>query len=220
MARKKHADKKIEEDESWLLTYADFITLLMGFFVMMFSISKIDAVKLEQIQSSISKQVGKVEPEKPLQSLKTDMREVVRDMALDDSIGIGTDEDGITIEFASSAFYKPGSAELKPDAEPVMRRLAVILNGERYAGFQIEAQGHTDDTAIQTAQYPSNWELSAGRATAVVRIFSDAKVNPARMRAVGYADVMPKVPNRDPNGNPLAANQSINRRVVVKVMPR
>jgi chemotaxis protein MotB len=220
MARKKGGDKKIEEDESWLLTYADFITLLMGFFVMMFSISKIDAVKLEQIQSSISKQVGKVDPEKPLQSLKTDLREVVRDMAMDDSIGIGTDEDGITIEFASSAFYKPGSAELKPEAEPVMRRLAVILNGERYAPFQVEAQGHTDDTPVQTQQYPSNWELSAGRATAVVRLFLDAKVSPARMRAVGYADVMPKVPNRDPNGNPLAANQSINRRVVVKVMPR
>jgi chemotaxis protein MotB len=73
---------------------------------------------------------------------------------------------------------------------------------------------------IQTQLFPSNWELSAARATAVVRLFSDAKVNPARMKAIGYADVMPKVPNRDPNGNPLPANQSINRRVVVKVMPR
>jgi chemotaxis protein MotB len=212
--------KEESDCEEWMTTYADAITLLMCFFVLMFSISKVDSSKLEQVQSGIAKEIGSRDREKPLQMLKTDMREVVRDMAMDDSIGIGSDEDGVTIEFASSAFYKPGSAELKPEAEPVMRRLAVILNGERYAVFQVEVQGHTDDTVIQTAQYPSNWELSAGRATAVVRIFSDSKVNPARMKAVGYADVMPKVPNRDPNGNPLAANQSINRRVMVKVMPR
>jgi len=209
-----------EEDESWLITYADFITLLMGFFVMMFSISKVDPVKLEQVQSSIAKDIAKKDVLQPIQMLKTDLKETVRGMGAEDVVGVTTDDRGVVLEFAAGAFYKPASAEIKPEGEVVFKRVAGVLNAERYVGFQIYVEGHTDDTPISTPQFPSNWELSAGRASVVVRYFADSGIKPVRMRATGFAEVSPKVPNRDAQGQPLPANQAVNRRVTVHIAPR
>lgn len=212
--------KKKEEDESWLLTYADFITLLMGFFVMMFSISKVDPVKLEQVQSSIAKDIAKKDVLQPIQLLKDDLKETAQSLGAEEVMGVATDDKGIVLEFAAQAFYQPGTADIKPEAEGILKRVASLLNAERYQGFQLEVEGHTDDIPIATPQFPSNWELSAMRATTVVRYFIGGGVAQARLRATGFADVAPKVPNRDMNGNPLPANQAINRRVTVHIMPR
>jgi chemotaxis protein MotB len=212
--------KKTEEDESWLLTYADFITLLMGFFVMMFSISKVDPVKLEQVQSSIAKDIAKKDVLQPIQLLKDDLKDTAQSLGVEDTMGVMTDDRGIVLEFAAQAFYSAGTADIKPEAENVLKRVAALLNAERYQGFQLEVEGHTDDSPISTPQFPSNWELSAARATTVVRYFIGGGVAPARLRATGFADVAPKVPNKDMNGNPLPANQAINRRITVHIMPR
>jgi chemotaxis protein MotB len=209
-----------EEDEAWLLTYADFITLLMGFFVLMFSISKVDPVKLEQIQSSVSAEIGKKDVLQPIQMLKSDLKETMRGMGVDDVVGVYTDDRGVVVEFAAQAFYNPGTAIIKPEAEPVFKRIGGMLNADRYVAFQVEVEGHTDDIPISTPQFPSNWELSAARATTVVRFFIDGGVTAARLRATGFADVSPKVPNRDQAGNPLPNNQAVNRRITVHILPR
>lgn len=221
MADKFGAPKKdAEECEDWLTTYADAITLLMAFFVMMFSISKVDPVKLEQLQQSLAKDIAKKDVLQPIQLLKDDLKDTAQSLGADEVMGVMTDDKGIVLEFAAQAFYAPGTADLKPEAEVVMKRVAALLNAERYQGFQLEVEGHTDDIPIATPQFPSNWELSAMRATTVTRYFIGGGVAPARLRATGFADVSPKVPNRDVNGNPLPANQSINRRITVHIMPR
>ncbi len=209
-----------EEGEDWLTTYADAITLLMAFFVMMFSISKIDPVKLEQLQQTLAKDIAKKDVLQPIQLLKDDLKETADSLGVAESMGVSTDDKGIVLEFAAQAFYQAGTADIKPEAEVVLKRVAALLNAERYQGFQIEVEGHTDDIPIATPQFPSNWELSAMRATTVTRYFIGGGVVPARLRATGFADVSPKVPNRDMNGNPLPANQAINRRVTVHIMPR
>ncbi|MBF0353984.1 MAG: flagellar motor protein MotB [Alphaproteobacteria bacterium] len=209
-----------EECEDWLTTYADAITLLMAFFVMMFSISKVDPVKLEQLQQTLAKDIAKKDVLQPIQLLKDDLKETAQSLGAEEIMGVATDERGIVLEFAAQAFYQPGTADIKPEAEAVLKRVAALLNAERYQGFQMEVEGHTDDIPIATAQFPSNWELSAMRATTVVRYFIGGGVAQARLRATGFADVSPKVPNRDMNGNPLPANQAINRRVTVHIMPR
>lgn len=212
--------KNEEECEDWLTTYADAITLLMAFFVMMFSISKVDPVKLEQLQQSLAKDIAKKDVLQPIQLLKDDLKDTAQSLGAEEVMGVMTDDKGIVLEFAAQAFYAPGTADLKPEAEVVMKRVAALLNAERYQGFQIEVEGHTDDIPISTPQFPSNWELSAMRATTVTRYFISGGVAPARLRATGFADVSPKVPNRDMNGNPLPANQAINRRITVHIMPR
>lgn len=209
-----------EEDEGWMVTFADMVTLLLAFFVLLAAISKVDVVLYEQVKAGMAKGVGKREVTTPIQALKKDMEETVKALKLEEAVGVGTDNQGVTLEFAASSFYEPGSAEIKEEAIPTLNRIAATISAPRYAGFQIEVQGHTDDTPISTPIYPSNWELSAARATRVVRFLAAVGIEPERMRAIGLADTAPKVPNRDPYGEPLPQNQEINRRVVVRIYPR
>lgn len=205
--------------EDWMVTFADMVTLLLAFFVLLASISKVDLVLFEQVQAGLAEGLGAEAKERPIETLKKELAETVESMQVEDVVGLGEDSRGVTIEFASAGFFEPGSAELNPAALPILTRVAATLMGERYVGFQIEVQGHTDDTPISTERFPSNWELSAARAASVVRFFGKQGIHPPRMSAIGLADVAPKVPNRDPFGEPLPNNQEINRRVVVRVSP-
>lgn len=214
----KKQDEQNEED--WMTTFADMVTLLLAFFVLLASISKVDVVLFEQVSAGMAAGIGKRKVETPIEKVKTEMQEVVKSLKVEDVVGIGTDSQGVTLEFASSAFFDPGSAELREEALPSLNKIATTIAQDRYKGFQIEVQGHTDDTPIATEKFPSNWELSSARATRVVRFFTDIGLEPARMKAVGYADTAPKVPNRGPYGEPIPQNQDINRRVVVRIYPR
>lgn len=207
-------------EEEWLLTYADMVTLLLAFFVMLASISKVDKVMFEKVQAGLAREIGRREMRKPLEELKDSLHRTVKEAGVADEIGIGVDDDGVMVEFVAAPYYPPGSAELRPEARPVLIRVAETLRHPLYEGFRIEVQGHTDDSPIRSVQFPSNWELSAARATVVVRLFAETGILPARMAAVGYADVMPKVPNRDRDGQPIAENQALNRRIVVRIYPR
>lgn len=206
-------------DDDWMTTFSDMVTLLLGFFILLASISKVDMAMFEQVQAGMAKGVGKRDIETPLENLKREVKEILVEMNVDETSSIGSDSSGVIIEFASSSFFDPGSATLRESAQPILSRVAETLNADIYKTFQVEVQGHTDDTPIRTPQFPSNWELSAARATGVVRYFLEQKMAPARLRAVGLADVAPKVPNLDPFGNPLPQNREINRRIVIRVNP-
>jgi chemotaxis protein MotB len=211
--------RPITVDEEWMATFSDMTTLLLTFFILLASISKVDMALYEQVQAGMAKGMGKRDIETPIESLKQEMKEILVQMNVDEVSSIGSDTSGVVIEFASSSFFDPGAATLREEALPILARVADTLNADLYKNFQIEVQGHTDDTPIRTPQFPSNWELSSARATGVVRYFLTQQVNPARLRAVGLADVSPKVPNLDPFGNPLPANREINRRIVIRVNP-
>ncbi len=208
-------------DESWLATYADAITLLMAFFVMLLNFSKIDIPKFEEAAAGIANEIGMGQKEQssPISIMKFDMQDVVYEMQADEVVEVETDDKGITIELASSAFYKPGSADLRNQALPVLRTMADMFKAPKYKYYNIEIEGHTDDDPISTARYPSNWELSAGRASGVVRYFISQGIDMERMKAIGYAETQPKLPNRDADGNPIKENQSENRRVIMRIYP-
>ncbi|HIJ42827.1 MAG: OmpA family protein [Rhodospirillales bacterium] len=208
-------------DESWLATYADAITLLMAFFVMLLNFSKIDIPKFEEAAAGIANEIGMGQKEQssPISIMKFDMQDVVYEMQADEVVEVETDDKGITIELASSAFYKPGSADLRDQALPVLKTMADMFKAPKYKYYNIEIEGHTDDDPISTVRYPSNWELSAGRASGVVRYFISQGIDMERMKAVGYAETQPKLPNRDADGNPIKENQSENRRVIMRIYP-
>ena len=207
------------EDEGWLSTYADAITLLMAFFVLLASFSKVDIPLYEKVMAGIQNEMGKKEFESPTEIMKLDVQNVVAAMKADEAVNVGTDDQGVMIELSSSAFYKPGSAEIRPEAAPVLEKMVETLKAPRYRSFEIEVEGHTDDDPIHTAVYPSNWELSAGRATEVVRYMIRQGMEGDRLKASGYAETRPKVPNRDVQGVPIPANQAKNRRVVLRIHP-
>ena len=122
-----------------------------------------------------------------------------------------------TIDMNSATFFPSGSATLSAGGQQALIKILQDLNTSQYKDFVITVEGHTDDNPISTAQFPSNWELSTARAAAVVRFFIQQGIPGQKLRAAGYADVMPKVPNRDDKGNPIPDNQAQNRRVVIKL---
>jgi len=122
-----------------------------------------------------------------------------------------------TLEMNSATFFDSGSATLSKAGETVLQEVTVELKLDMFRDYQITVEGHTDDTPIHTAQFPSNWELSTARAAAVVHFFLEQGIPARKLRAAGYADTFPKAPNRDTNGNPIPENQSQNRRVVIRL---
>lgn len=120
-----------------------------------------------------------------------------------------------TLDMGSAAFFDSGSAALSESGKAILHGVLTRLTAALAAGYRIEVEGHTDDTPIHTAQFPSNWELSAARASAVVQFFVAEGLPAQRLRAVGYADTEPKAPNRDAAGTAIPQNQAENRRVVI-----
>jgi chemotaxis protein MotB len=115
---------------------------------------------------------------------------------------------GVSIEINDSILFSPGQALLQPQLTKAMRAIADVLVPTE---FPVTIEGHTDNVPIKTTQFPSNWELSAVRATTVLRLFSEAGVASDRLTAIGYADTRPVEPNV------LADGRARNRRVTIMI---
>lgn len=219
MAKRRNSPS--EEDESWLTTYADAITLLMAFFVMLVSFSKIDLPKFEEAMAGIKDKLGaEVATERPMFKLSQNLNSILDRVQIDQQqVQTGFDEAGVVIEFASGSFFRPGSAELLPAAEQILIEISYQLEQPPYDLYYVDVEGHTDDSPIDTPQFPSNWELSTARATGVVRYLIGAGTQPDRMKASGYADVKPKYPNRDLFGEVIPGNREKNRRITIRLHP-
>lgn len=209
------------EDEEWMLTYADAITLLMAFFVMLASFSKIDLPMFEAVMAGIQQEIGmgKDKASSTSQEVKTALETAAFEMQMEQVVEVQKDPTGVVIEMASTSFFKPGTAELLPEALPLLKSWADILTKEEFKYFFVEVEGHTDDDPINTPQFPSNWELSVGRAATVVRNLQDNGVHKFQLKAAGFGEAHPKAPNHDEQGNPIPVNQAKNRRVIVRLLP-
>lgn len=211
--------KKEEEKEDWLVTYADAITLLMAFFVMLLTFAEYDIPAFEEAAAAIAEQVGGRQETTPTLELQIAIQDVTFNMQADQVVNVTKDKKGLVIELASNAFYKPGSAEILEQAKPVLEGIVKTIAAPRYDFYLVEVEGHTDDDPISTERFPSNWELSVGRASRVVRFFEEHGFLSTRLKATGYGETRPKVPNRNEAGEAIRENQAINRRVNIRVTP-
>ena len=209
----------LKEDEQWLITYADTITNLMALFILLLSISTISQTAFERVESKLHKQFSGKEGPKPIEQIEKQIEKILDEKKLEKQVQVSHDETGVVIQFASSAVFQNGSADLSPSIKPAFVEMAKELKTKDYRYYTIEVDGYTDDTPIHTPEFPSNWELSARRATNVVRFFIAQHVEEDRLRAAGYGDTHPMVPNRDAHGKPIPANQAKNRRIVIHLTP-
>ena len=206
-----------EEKEDWLLTYADAITLLMAFFVLLYTVSDPNTEKFEAVTKGMVESLRGGSAKTPFTDLSKDLSQVQNES---ESSNVGATKRGLTFEFKSRRMFAPGSADILPDGIKSLDRVAQVVTfrlGKK--NYSIEVEGHTDDTPITTPQFPSNWELSSARASAVVRFMISRGVPSDRLRAVGYADTKPKAgfPFKDQEGNPLPENREEGRRVVIRI---
>jgi chemotaxis protein MotB len=237
MAKRKHEEH--ENHERWLVSYADFITLLFAFFVVMYSISSVNIGKYRTVSESIKAALNPLanhsganqiinigEATLALQGRNpTDAKEVmvrrirqlvqvIKDKQLKDMVAfvtvVQTINGDIVITIPDRLLFNSGEATVRTEALPFLEGLGgAILELSRHA----RVEGHTDNVPIRTAQFPSNWELSAARAVMVVRVLSELYGVPAdHLAAVGHADTRPVTDNSD------AEQRAKNRRVEVVIL--
>ena len=221
-------DSDPSEDTSWMLTYGDIITLLMIFFVLMFSSSKLSEEKFDKVAQSINESLNRPGPDPeadptqaptipPLQSAQTLLDQMIKDRDLETEMETTLTPSGLMIELSSNSFFQSGSADIKPTMIKSLVDLGQIIQDFPTEDYQVDVEGHTDNVPINTVQFPSNWELSALRAVNVAHIFEDNGMPRERIAAIAYADTKPKKPNTDEAGINIPENQAENRRVVVFV---
>jgi chemotaxis protein MotB len=228
--RRRRQEDESQHTDRWLVSYADFITLLFAFFVVMYAISQVNEGKYRLLSDSLV-QAFKPDSASPEHSpdqrasaghsdavqATARMKEIAHELvsALGDLVNTGqvriTESGlGIAVEINASVLFDSARAELTPQAFPVLQQLARVLAP---LPNDLQVEGHTDNAPISTPQFPSNWELSAARASSVVRLFIDEGIAPVRLVAVGYADTRNVVPNS------TAEERVRNRRVTVMILP-
>ena len=238
MAKKKCPECKKGAPE-WMNTYGDMVTLLMCFFVLLFAFSSIDAQKFTAVMESFQGSAGVLSGGKSLSEApfvfdampedQTSSEQVVEMNKLEEimeqvkdylvqndmeaQVELQLEQQGLVIRFKDNVLFDPGRAVIKSDSYPILNFLGELLSTEDLINEEIRVEGHTDNVPINTALYPSNWELSTHRATNVVRYFiENAGFSPLRLSAAGYSEYHPIATNDTPEG------RSANRRVDIVVI--
>lgn len=251
MPRRRPAELHVNH-ERWLVSYADFITLLFAFFVVMYSVSQVNESKYRVLSNTLveafepSRAVRPIQVGQPSRSPSTsaiDIRgddrgdtadpelgepaevegrgefgelgelaarisEQFSELVGDHLLAIHANEYWLQVELRDNILFDSGSADLSPRAREIFAEMASLLVDY---GNPIQVEGHTDNQPIRNLRYPSNWELSAARASAIVKLLAGAGVSPKRLSAVGYGEHQPSASNASAEG------RAENRRVTLMI---
>lgn len=203
-------------EENWLISYADMMTLLFGFFVLLMSFSKLDVEKFEKARQETTQYFGG-EYVVPFEKFTNQLKTEIKVQKLEKQVMVQVDEKGVVITFRGALFFETGSSEMKPEAINLLDKLVPIMK-KQMTTFNVQIEGHTDDNPIADNRFPSNWELSAFRATNVLHYFERMGFSKFALKAIGYGEIQPVAPNRTPEGQAIKENQSQNRRVVIRLV--
>jgi chemotaxis protein MotB len=217
--RKKYPAQEDENTDRWVVSYADFITLLFAFFTVMYAISHVDAGKLQRFEGSMKsalnaanpgKGTGVIDGVRPVQQgdavLEREISAVFKRFDTINGVHMTRNDKGLVVSLDDSVLFGTGSAAIRDEAKPMLEELASLIKKIRN---HVIIEGHTDNMPSgKDARYSSNWELSAARATGVlVYLLKDEAINPERLSASGYAEYRPVASNSTPDG------RARNRRV-------
>jgi chemotaxis protein MotB len=244
MSKSANSESFFEEDDTtaWMITYSDLMTLLLVFFILLFSISSLNIEKFRDVLQSIRVNPGSGQPttsllefvevpsaldteltieqltglkvdKKPsgtdIQQTETDIEDDIQQFITQKDIGenvvLEVLDGKIIIRVRGKILFESGSAILQKNARPILDEIIAIL--DEYSEYKINIKGYTDDIPIKTTQFPSNWELSAIRATSILKYLIEKNVRPERLTATGFGSLSPVVPNTS------KFNRAINRRV-------
>ena len=212
----------------WMITYADMVTLLLTFFILLLSMASMDPVKFTKASSSIRDALGlhsdpvhidftiPVLPSPPItrfspirqQTTKKIYEKIesqIDSLRLKDNIGLlNKNHESIILRINDSILFKPGQTKISSDGYSTLRTIAEIITP---LPMDLRIEGHTDDTRVTAGNY-NNWDLSVARSVSVLRFFAQGDLLPLdRMSSVGYGKERPIVPNKD------EASRALNRRV-------
>jgi chemotaxis protein MotB len=239
MSRRKRRVSRPSHDR-WLVSYADFITLLFAFFVVLYSTAQVDRRKVAALSSAIQaafQQLGSnparasratiqeftdlnisapisavpsTEQGRDLTGLRKELEQALVPEILRGDVALRNGRDGLVISLREAGFFDSGSAGVKAASQPAFSRIAKLLGEGRY---NIRIEGHTDNVRIHNLQYSSNWELSTARSTEMIRLLVvKYGLDPQRLSASGYGEYHPIASNN------TEAGRALNRRVDLVVL--
>lgn len=198
-------------EESWLLSYADLITNLLLFFVVLLTAANLSKGKMQQIAKSIS---GAESPAS-LESIRKEIDAQIAARNLQELVRTAVKDDGLELALNSGIMFDSGQAVVRPEHEEVLTSMLQVL--ARYSKkYSFAVEGHTDTNPIVSAQFPSNWELSSARAIVVRQRLEGVGVPRDRIRVEGYADTRP-LPEKELAGLTPPERLARHRRVVVRM---
>ncbi|WP_416827657.1 OmpA family protein [Ectobacillus polymachus] len=232
---RKRRNKEEEEsiDESWLIPYADVLTLLLALFIVLYAASSVNISKFNAIMGSFKSEFtgqkeGKQSPnpapqpspqpqasqtqditDPKLEDLKKKLDAYIQDNHLQDVMSLEDTEKAVGITLKDMILFDSGKAVIKPDANNTLNDLIGLINTVENP---VSIEGHTDNVPIHNSSYQSNWELSAARATSVVHYFEAHQVKPERLQFTAYGEYKPLYPND------TEEHRQANRRVTINVL--
>lgn len=248
MSRRRDRDKrkkKRSEDDggggaSWMTTFSDLMSLLLTFFILLYSMSNIDAQKFENMSQSLKGVLSglgyneltegqRPDMEIPIEdetvsddelessTIMEEIEEVyekvvvyIEEEGLDADVTVNFNKRGIYVDIKEAILFDPGRADIKDSGLVVLEKIEGILSE---FDNEILVEGHTDDIPINTGRFPSNWELSTSRSVAVLRyLIEEGNIEPGRIAATGYGEYQPIAPNNSEE------NRAINRRVNIHII--
>ena len=239
MRRRRRIVADHDNHDRWLISYADFITLLFAFFVVMYAISAVSENKYRILANSLGDAFGKstaddapvpqlaavtlppevrqrtlkqqqaIEEQAHMTEVASNLLDVMAPLVKEGKVRVTQSRRGVSIEINANVLFEPGRAELEPQSLTVLRAVAEHLRSEP---FNLEITGHTDVMPIRNSVFASNWELSAVRATSVVHLLADSGIAPARLFAIGREASKPIAPNDTAEG------RARNRRVELMIL--
>ncbi|NLK20767.1 MAG: OmpA family protein [Epulopiscium sp.] len=246
MARKRTEDEVKAGAPEWMNTYGDMVTLLLTFFILLFSMSTVDIAKFRAFINSMEGSIGilaggstigdgsevgnginqlpdlekfleettkqvEMQSIEELKKMHADFKTYIKENNLEGKIAAQLSDYYVTLTFDDGVLFDSGQANLKPSAVDILDKLGVQLS--KYPNNRIRFEGHTDNRPINTAQFPSNWELSAARAIAVAKYYiNELKFNPKQFSTEGFGEYVPIANNATPEG------RAKNRRVEIKIL--
>lgn len=222
--RVKRHNQLLQEDTSrWIVSYADFITLLFAFFVVMYALSSVNLHKyksmaegLNKVFTNKSKQTGVNKFDRPSQELGgvplkgesfTEFKQTLQALE-SEHITVNQHQEWIELDIKASALFNSGDAKVNQRALAQIQKLADSVKNKPYP---ISLEGYTDNVPIQTPEFPSNWELSAARAAAIARLFVKNGVAANRLSATGFGS------QHAIASNASETSRAKNRRVVIVI---
>ncbi len=206
-----------EDDESWQVSYLDIITIILGFLIILLSVSQIAKTEFSSLSTLFGENSDRTEfITTPVEEIQEELETLLQPQIEQGRLELIRDLNDIRIRFRSDDFYPSGSATMQGAGLDLLNHVLRAFQQTSYNDFSIDVEGHTDNVPISSDVYPSNWELSTARASNVVKYFNRMGIDENRLEASGFADSRPLI-QFDSFGNPFAATKEKNRRVVLRL---
>ena len=225
MAKKRNlgpVSKEEEDEESWMITYADAVTLLLCFFVTLTAISKIDVPIFEDIRAGIASELGKRKIETPpVAQLEATISQILDNNGISREVGLTRDKDNVYLEFRGRQLFGNGNARLADGAQIVLEEVGINLLRGNFANFKVAVESHANRDG-SLGRFNSQWELTSARSAAVAQFLEEIGVDQTRILATGFGSGDPKIEDvRDDEGRLIGEEleASDSERIVMRIHP-